>query len=434
MPSQNGGERLSNLHMTHLGVLPPNWNTNYRNAGSKHTCIKSYWLVENSGMKAMKILLLMAIAFSGAFTVFAQTWTTNAAPNLSWTSVASSADGSRLAAVAFTGPVYTSTNSGLTWNTNASPISGWKSIVLSADGTILAACLQSGLGYISTNAGATWQYFGHSGSFIALSADGFHLAVALSGSSIYVSTNFGASWQTTTAPAKSWSCIASSANGQKLVAAVANEAIYTSSDFGNSWTSNSVPTKQWSAAAMSADGNFAVVVAGMKNGSSGPIFLSTNSSASWFQANAPVTNWVSVAVSADGRKLFALVAGNSPDGPNPFYTSTNYGLDWTTTSGPNAWWSSIASSADGGKLIAAASLVYTTQTTMTPVLALDATSGLQVSWIIPSTNFVLQQNSDLTSTNWLVVPNVPALNLTNLQNQVMLPLPAGNNFYRLKAP
>ena len=50
-------------------------------------------------------------------------------------------------------------------------------------------------------------------------------------------------------------------------------------------------------------------------------------------------------------------------------------------------------------------------------------------------NFVLQQNSDLCTSNWTdLTNNTPTLNLTNLQNQVALPLPAGNAFYRLKTP
>jgi hypothetical protein len=50
---------------------------------------------------------------------------------------------------------------------------------------------------------------------------------------------------------------------------------------------------------------------------------------------------------------------------------------------------------------------------------------------VPSTSFVLQENSDLTTTNWTTVTTPPTLNLTNLQNQVMVPVPTGNRFYRL---
>jgi len=45
---------------------------------------------------------------------------------------------------------------------------------------------------------------------------------------------------------------------------------------------------------------------------------------------------------------------------------------------------------------------------------------------------VLQQSSDLTS--WADVTNPPALNLTNLQNQVTLPPSNRTGFYRLKTP
>jgi hypothetical protein len=51
---------------------------------------------------------------------------------------------------------------------------------------------------------------------------------------------------------------------------------------------------------------------------------------------------------------------------------------------------------------------------------------------VPSTNFVLQQSADLIS--WADLTNAPALNLTNLQNQVTLPPSNGSGFYRLKTP
>jgi hypothetical protein len=44
----------------------------------------------------------------------------------------------------------------------------------------------------------------------------------------------------------------------------------------------------------------------------------------------------------------------------------------------------------------------------------------------------MQQSSDLGS--WTDVTNPPVLNLTNLQNEVTLPMHAGCGFYRLKTP
>jgi hypothetical protein len=63
-----------------------------------------------------------------------------------------------------------------------------------------------------------------------------------------------------------------------------------------------------------------------------------------------------------------------------------------------------------------------------------ANTNLAVSWIVPSTNFRLQQNLDLTTTNWMDVTNAPVLNLTNLHNEVILSPAGSSGFYRLKTP
>ncbi len=126
----------------------------------------------------------------------------------------------------------------------------------------------------------------------------------------------------------------------------------------------------------------------------GPIYVSTNSGTNWVPANAPTTNWVSVTISADGSKLFALEGGAA-------FVSTNSGLTWAMASTTNASWLSMASSADGHKLVAGAlGDIYTSQTTPSPQVNIAPTNGnLVLSWIVPSTNFVLQQNSDFTTTN-----------------------------------
>jgi hypothetical protein len=64
-------------------------------------------------------------------------------------------------------------------------------------------------------------------------------------------------------------------------------------------------------------------------------------------------------------------------------------------------------------------------------VALSCTN-LILSWPSPPGGFVLQQNSDLTTTNWLTVTNVPTI--TNFQNQIILLPNAGNEFYRLEYP
>jgi hypothetical protein len=54
-----------------------------------------------------------------------------------------------------------------------------------------------------------------------------------------------------------------------------------------------------------------------------------------------------------------------------------------------------------------------------------------VSWAVPSTNFVLQQNTDLTTSDWLTMPNTPVLNVTNLQYEIGLLPTNGAAYYRL---
>ena len=56
-------------------------------------------------------------------------------------------------------------------------------------------------------------------------------------------------------------------------------------------------------------------------------------------------------------------------------------------------------------------------------------ANYDLSWTVPSINFVWQQSSDLTG--WSDVANPPVLNLTNLQNEVVLST-GSRGFYRLK--
>ena len=58
--------------------------------------------------------------------------------------------------------------------------------------------------------------------------------------------------------------------------------------------------------------------------------------------------------------------------------------------------------------------------------------NLKLSWIVPSANFVMQQSLDLQ--NWADMTNQPVMNLTNLQNEVILSPQANSVFYRLKTP
>jgi hypothetical protein len=71
----------------------------------------------------------------------------------------------------------------------------------------------------------------------------------------------------------------------------------------------------------------------------------------------------------------------------------------------------------------------------TPILNIVPTNGnIQLSWTVPSTNFILQQTMDLKSGTWINATNLPGLNLNNLQNQVVLSATNTSSFFRLMSP
>ncbi len=90
---------------------------------------------------------------------------------------------------------------------------------------------------------------------------------------------------------------------------------------------------------------------------------------------------------------------------------------------------------NGGVDLISANQSANTLTVLTNTLTVLANYGhVTLSWTIPSTNFALQQNSDLNTTNWITVTKAPKFNLTNLQNQVTISLSPSNTFYRLATP
>ncbi len=70
--------------------------------------------------------------------------------------------------------------------------------------------------------------------------------------------------------------------------------------------------------------------------------------------------------------------------------------------------------------------------TNTVVLVAMPFKNVILSWPSPSTGFVLQQNSILTSVNWKDATNT--LTVTNGQNQVTLPVTNKENFFQLFHP
>ena len=399
-------------------------------------------------MKTIRILLL-TLAWPLASSAFAQTWMPTGAPATNWLSIAASADGNKLVAAAFggfffqgisgsflSGPICTSTNSGLTWQETTAPSQVWHAVTSSADGSKLAAVVQYGGIYTSTNSGESWAQATNAPTAfwnaIASSADGSELIAAIPGAAyvagaIYISTNSGTTWNLTSAPNdEDWMSVSASADGSKLLATAGDGWVYFSTNSGAIWTQASLPNVGWQASAVSSDGTtFVAAINFMPLGDGGPIFVSTNSGTAWFQSSAPIAEWQAVASSADGKRLVATVSRGG------IYTSSDSGATWVANSAPNLLWTSVTSSEDGTKLVA----VVNGGGIYMPMLGISlSSSGVVLSWPTNSINFALQQNVDLSQTNWVDVTNLPTLNLTNLQYELTMPATNGWGFYRLKTP
>ncbi|MGD0087183.1 MAG: hypothetical protein ABSC24_08640 [Verrucomicrobiota bacterium] len=306
--------------------------------------------ISGAGASGWRVAQNAGQSIIGSFSSFNKSpWTPSSASPLNWRAIASSAEGSRLVAVASItgGGIYISIDSGLTWSGPFGPISGgnWYAAASSTDGSKLPAAVNGG--YIYTNSGTAWTAAFGPANWIALasSADGTKLIAAASGLGLYTSGNSGATWASVLGSAN-WISVASSSDGTKMVAAISGGGIWGYS--GASWVQQTgVPSSgTWSSVASSADGTKLVAVA---NG--GGIYTSINSGGSWLPQTGGLpasAAWSSVASSADGSKLAAGINGGG------IYTSSNFGVTWAQqTNAPVESWNAIAASADGTKLAAA---------------------------------------------------------------------------------
>ena len=136
-------------------------------------------------------------------------WATRAGSNgKNWTAVASSSSGKYLVAGdngnGATGYIYTSPDYGVTWNAKDSQ-RDWLLVASSPDGTKLAASVSNDYIYTSTNSGETWTAKTGSGKHLwyglAISLDGKKIAATCEKlPNIYISTDSGSTWTTIIVP------------------------------------------------------------------------------------------------------------------------------------------------------------------------------------------------------------------------------------------
>lgn len=131
----------------------------------------------------------------------------------------------------------------------------------------------------------------------------------------------------------------------------------------------------------------------------------------------------------------------------PALEAQNYSVDWykiaggggTSTGAVYAVSGTIgqadAGSMSGGNYSVVGgfwSIVASVPLPGSPLLAiqLTATNTVQVSWPSPSTGFILEQNSDLNTSNWVTAPQTPVDDGTT--KSIIVNPPAGTAFFRLK--
>jgi hypothetical protein len=289
----------------------------------------------------------------------AQLLTPTTAPVLNWSSIASSADGITVVAVATDGPIYTSYDAGATWISNSLPLETWTSVAGSADGSKLVAVALGGSIYTSSNSGANWVSNNVSPAdwtSVASSADGTKL-IAAGDTGIYRSTDSGVTWIQITAPSNTWQSVACSADGVNLLAACLPDpdarVVYTSTNSGSTWTASDIPPDypryaNHYAVASSADGGTMVVAAtfGFLGSVDGGIYFSMDFGVTWAEATASLDECTSISLSADGAKLYAF-------GTFGCAYSTNSGVSWKGLINLQDQLIPASSSADGTKVFLA---------------------------------------------------------------------------------
>ena len=298
---------------------------------------------------------------TGAFTQF-----TGITDATYWKGVASSSDGSRIAAISTNGQLWTSTNSGTTWEShtalNALNLTTWQNIVTNASGETLTVASGNGSVYSSGDFGTTWTATNLTGLFgvstlygVTTSADGKILAVSDFGTNkVLVSTNSGLSWSNEgpSGPVTGnfWNVVLS---GDGLTLAAIASA-------GNIWTATYSPTTTpkwtwhdtgissssgfWRGLSISSNGNF--IAASAYNGK---IYVSSDSGTTWSVPSGFGTlgniNWQRITMSQDGRYISATTGSY-------IYSSGDFGATVTRFSAPENLYSILPLDTSGISWIA----------------------------------------------------------------------------------
>jgi photosystem II stability/assembly factor-like uncharacterized protein len=376
----------------------------------------------------MLLIICGLFVSAGDLPLRAQTWTPISFLNCQ--AVACSGDGRVLYALVGDNDVLAvSTNGGTDWiyplpgGVGESPATD---VSCSADGRKVVA---GSLADVSTNYGANFIQGTNDASGI-WSANGNMLVVG--GNGLFITTNDETTWAR---PLKAGGLeyTAVSADGRVIVAA-SQALLFVSTNFGVAWPAGLPATNaEWRSVACTADGS-RIIASTVSADVPTRLYVSNDSGKTWIdevpisfpQIYGNISNdvFISLTSSADGS---LLVANTLSD----IYISRDFGATWIYDNASSD--APVACSTDGTLLFASIGGYVETQNLPPPLAIASSASQLTLSWPAPSSQYTLQQISDLSSTNWLHVTN--AITVTNYRNQVLLAPPAsGNAFYRLQGP
>jgi hypothetical protein len=254
-----------------------------------------------------------------------------------WKASAMSADGTKIVACTYyNGNIFTSSDSGATWTMRTTPaVQYWFGVASSSDGTKLAAAPYGNNVFTSADSGVTWtaRESNRQWRCIASSSDGTKLLAGVNGGYLYTSSDSGVTWvPRMTDTNREWFGVTSSADGTKLVACAHSGNIYISTDSGATWTPRSI-VNNWYSVASSSDGTKLIACA-----TGGQIYVSSDSGLTW-TAQESARDWCSVASSADGKRLMACPYAYPNDRLyifNDLFDATTTGVTGYVIGGKNA--------------------------------------------------------------------------------------------------
>jgi len=225
-------------------------------------------------------------------------------------------DGSKFVAVV-TGTVgkkiRLSTDDGATWTDTGSPDTvSWGSLATNGDGTKMAALGDTNSVYLSSDGGATWTAAGvtqQEWATVDMSADGTTIALGVNGGKIWISSDGGSTFTEAAASLETkWRAIDMTPDGSKIAAASQQGGVWVSSDGGTTWTEG-IPAdhKVFRGVAISDDGMTIVT----NNCCNGENWISYDGGASFSYMHWRLNRyWEKIALSGDGSKVLCTSSGD----------------------------------------------------------------------------------------------------------------------------